>query len=455
MPIDARTEPRRADVPGLPAVRVGRSDRSTQARSVRSGGFGRSLEPHAVRAPTSSWEDRTEACQRCTAYLGAVSTAPKRSRISVRAEHAELAFGSRATELGWIWHPVLAGRDLGIDARIELVSAGSVTSDEFTVQVKSGFNVDAAGKVHVAGIKLSTIAYWHRKFPPTLVVALDPDVRRFAFAWAHNAIGRGTALERLAAGQKTVSLTLSRLFDLDDQEPWQEIERYARLYFESVRNSLARTSMRGVYIMLYMHVCDVIDLLVDWIGWIAYADPSNVVDRFVDRSDAEYGAAAASFAMLRIAPGDDDAWRASVAEPVWAIGALAELHRGFAQAGQSEGILEDEGPLELMVRDAQTFLASTHQEMMTMPIPLPSGHVMAMGVAPAIAYGVGLVLVSLRDWARLLRGLLFEPPEDAEVKVRLPGGNADRLHTLASMAIRSAPEWVGGEARASGPAWNR
>lgn len=56
-------------------------------------------------------------------FTAAVSHAPKRPRVSIHAEHAELVFASRVTELGWIQHLVLAERDVGIDGRVELVVA--------------------------------------------------------------------------------------------------------------------------------------------------------------------------------------------------------------------------------------------------------------------------------------------------------------------------------------------
>jgi hypothetical protein len=85
-----------------------------------------------------------------------------------------------------------------------------------------------------------------------------------------------------------------------------------------------------------------------------------------------------------------------------------------------------------------------------------TGQSMAMGVAPAIAYGVGLVLVSLRDWARVLRNLLFEEPvQDEGVDIRVPDGNADRLHRLADVAIRPAPAWIDGTDRARMPMWEQ
>ena len=389
----------------------------------------------------------------------AVNHGPKHPPTSSRADHAELAFAARVAELGWIWHPVLAGRDVGIDGRVELVSDGSVTSDEFTVQIKSNLDVTTSGKARIAGAKLSSFAYWHRKLPPTLLVALNPDTRQCAFEWAHAAIGRGTVIDRIEAGQKTVSVMLSPPFSVDDPEPWQEIEKYVRQYFWSVRASVQRTSVRGVVIVLLLHVCDVIDLLVDWTCWIAYSDPANVVDRFVDRSDADYQEAALSFERLRIWPGADADWQGSIAEPVWAIGALAAIHGGFLKGARTEGavmdVLVDDGFLEFSALEMQRFLESAHVRMMTQVQALPSGRVSAMGYAPAIGYGVGLVLIALRDWARILRDLLFEIPDDASVAIRRPGGNMARLHELASTAIRPCPAWLTAAERPLGPAWDR
>lgn len=382
-----------------------------------------------------------------------MSSAPRHPRTSSRADQAELAFAAGVAEQGWIWHP--AGRDVGVDGRVELVTSGSVTSDEFTVQIKSNLALSSSGEARIAGLKLTTLAYWHRKFPPTLLVALDPDTRQFAFEWAHAAIGRGTVIDRLEAGQKTTSLALGGVFPLDDPAPWQEIERYARLYFLSMRRSLQRTNVRGTYYLLLLEVYDVIDLLVDWTCWIAYADPANVVDRFVEPSHPEHDDAASSFELLRIWPGDDARWRGAIAEPIWAIRALAELHRGFLNAGRVEGLSTPDGQLESEVQEVQEFLMSAHAKMVTEQQPLPSGRVRAMGVAPAIGYGVGYVLIVLRDWGRLLRNLLFEPTEDEMVQIRLPGGNAARLHVLASTAVRRAPAWATDAERPFGPAWDR
>lgn len=289
---------------------------------------------------------------------------PQRPPAHVQAKLAEELFRSEVARRGWIWHGVDEGQDSGIDGRVEIVDAGRVTSDEFTIQIKSGFSVGPDGLVRVRGIRLDTVSYWHRKMPPTFVVVVDPDQARFAGQWAHLALPASEAERQVGLGQKTTSLRLGKFRPLDDPAAWDKIGTWVLMYFQSARERLKDQAVRGLFKMLQAAAAEAVDVLSDWVCWIAYSDSSNVVRRFI--GEDEFQAALVAFEASKIFPGPDEAWLNSLSQPIHLIRLVAMQHEHLHHLGERDGVFEGFEPIRLMLRDVIKVLIHT-ASLMTSP----------------------------------------------------------------------------------------
>ncbi|WP_127572499.1 DUF4365 domain-containing protein [Georgenia faecalis] len=367
---------------------------------------------------------------------------PQRPYAHIRAKVAEQLFSVEVAKRGWIWHGVDEGQDSGIDGRVEVVEAGTVTSEEFTVQIKSGFSVGADGLVRVPGVRLDTVSYWHRKMPPTLVVVVDPEQARFAWQWAHAALPASELERQIGRGQKTTSLRLGEFRPMGDSAAWDEIGAWVAMYFQRTRERLNDQAIRGVYLMMHAAVAEAVDVLSDWVCWIAYSDTSNVVRRFVGEN--EFQAAIAAFEAFKISPGPDEPWLSSLSEPVHLIRLVATHHEHYYHFGERDGVFEGLEPVRLMLRDVIKTLAHT-ASLLTSPDPSSDmDPPEEIGHPNAIAFGIGVALITLRDWGRVLRHLLLSAPPGYGAR---PSEFLGPIYELSERTLRTGPKWIDGTDR--------
>lgn len=110
-----------------------------------------------------------------------MTTYPKRPTGHVTEDRAIQIFISKC-DPEWIITPVV--KDYGLDLRVEISRNGTVSGEEFFVQLKGRSRIDPGREYPPkAHIRQTTVNYWRGKLSPTLVAVVDVAQGDVFFDW--------------------------------------------------------------------------------------------------------------------------------------------------------------------------------------------------------------------------------------------------------------------------------
>ncbi len=168
--------------------------------------------------------------------------------------------------------------DYGLDLRVELTRDGSVTGEEFYVQVKGKISVKDPRKLTTAvTIPQATINYWLGKLPPVVVVLVDTHTRRFWFEWLERAY---PDYPRSVDSQRKVRMILRS--NGDDALFANEVPAYVGPYYSHLMAELSNLSQRTHLTRLVFHTSALhrrcVDLALEVQG--GFVKPEEFQDAF-------------------------------------------------------------------------------------------------------------------------------------------------------------------------------
>lgn len=169
-----------------------------------------------------------------------MSKFPRRPESHVTGDRAVQVFVALC-DPAWIVNPVL--KDYGLDLRVEVTQNGSVTGEEFFVQVKGRTRIDIDHEYPPrARVRQTTINYWLGKLSPTLVTVVDLSTGVLAFDWLQYAYD---AYPELANDDGEVELLLRKNTDAHSLQG--EVLAYIRQYYSAVGKD-TRDASQSLYL---------------------------------------------------------------------------------------------------------------------------------------------------------------------------------------------------------------
>ena len=292
---------------------------------------------------------------------------------------------------------------------------------------------------------MSTVTYWTSKLLPTLLVVYDASADRFFYGWLHDIVSPGAVFERQGKGHKRMRLRMSAKGLT--KSAWQEIRSEAASAHEAVRASVDHAPVRSYYHVLYCLAADVTDLLVDVVTGIAYASPFHLAMQFGDPDPDRLASLAEKFvAEMPAQPA-----AALHREHVFIVMQLQALDHEFQAFLFGKFMFHKDNPIVRATESIQRTLRGLIDEILPEAYgPEPTSNKPALRAARLdivkLVYGVGLILVLLRDYQRELRPFLFpiwgklEWPTPAEGK-HAPPLSTRMVRDISDELVTSFASW--------------